>query len=63
MKKFGLFSGRIYEDNEVGMQECGMCITDEQASDSDFIFELRTKHLASCMKCFGCPMAQQSLCN
>ena len=64
MKRFGSFSGRIYEDNEVDkMQACGVCITDEQANDSDYIFELRTKHLARCMKCFGCPMAQQSLCN
>ena len=38
MKRFGSFSGRIYEDNEVDkMQECGVCITDEQANDSDYI--------------------------
>lgn len=59
MKRLGLFSGRIYEEDEVkDMKECGMCITNEQAEDSNYIERIKDENLVKCGGCFGCPMAE-----
>lgn len=60
MKRLGKFTGRVYEENEVdNMEECGVCISDEQANDKDWISNHRLKDLADCVKCFGCPMSRR----
>ncbi len=62
MKRLGKFSGRMYEENEAEkMEECGVCISDEQANDEEWISNRHLKDLMDCVKCFGCPMARR--CN
>ena len=58
MKRLGKFSGQIYEESEVkDMTECGVCITDEQSNDEEFIQKHHLKDLLDCVTCFGCPKA------
>lgn len=58
MKRLGMYSGGIYEESEAkGMKECGLCITDEQANNKDYIQEQKDKNFLKCSKCLGCPMA------
>jgi hypothetical protein len=62
MKRLGLFSGKIYEEDEVkGMNECGLCITDEQEHNTEFIEKTKVENLVKCGGCFGCPMASMML--
>lgn len=62
MKRLGMFSGKIYEDHEVsGMNECGLCITDNQAEDSEYINKMKIENLAKCGGCFSCPVAETML--
>lgn len=59
MKRLGMFSGKIYSEDEVNdMYECGFCITDQQASDDTFIEKTKEANLVKCGGCFGCPMAE-----
>lgn len=60
MKRLGKFTGRVYDENEVkGMKECGVCITDEQANDENWIKDRHIKDLIDCIKCGGgCPQSQ-----
>lgn len=60
MKRLGKFSGKVYEESEVAsMTECGVCITDEQANDEEFINKHHLQDLMDCVRCFGCPTAQR----
>lgn len=62
MKRLGKYSGKIYGKNEVqGMEECGVCITDEQAKDKDWISKHHVSDLMDCMKRCGCPLAQKGI--
>lgn len=57
MQRLGKLSGRIYEENEIhDMEECGICITEEQAKDKEWIKVHHAKDLVECEKCRGCPM-------
>ena len=57
MKRLGKLTGRIYEENEIyDMEECGICITDEQANDEKWIKQHHTKDLTDCDNCRGCPL-------
>lgn len=59
MKRLGMFSGKVYEESEVkNMNECGVCITDEEANDDNFITNHHMKDLMHCVNCFGCPRAK-----
>ena len=59
MKRLGKFSGHIYEGNDINnMEECGVCITDEQASDENYIAQHHIDDLVDCVTCCGCPMAR-----
>lgn len=60
MKRLGKFTGKIYDESEiVNMGECGICITDTQAEDEKWIKTTHLKSLTECVKCCGCPTAQQ----
>ena len=62
MKRLGKYSGQIYEENEISiMEECGVCITDEQAKDEKWIESQHTKELIECLGCGGCPMFQRGI--
>lgn len=62
MKRLGMFSGKIYDENEVsGMNECGECLTESQAEDSEYINKMKAENLAKCGGCHGCPMAEVML--
>lgn len=64
MARLGKYSGQIYEDNEIDiMQECGVCISDEQKEDDDWISQHHLKDLMDCVKCCGCPLAQRGIIN
>lgn len=58
MKRLGLYSGMIYEEERVkSMKECGLSITDEQAEDKDYIQNKITESRSRCRNCMGCEMA------
>lgn len=60
--RLGKYSGKLYAEDEVkNMQECGVCISNEQASDKNWINERHLQDLKGCVVCFGCPMAQQNI--
>lgn len=62
MKRLGKYSGRIYEESEVStMEECGVCITDEQANDEQWIKSQHARDLVDCLGCGGCPMFQKGI--
>lgn len=62
MKRLGKYTGKIYEENEVEqMQECGVCVSDEQANDEKYINEHHLQDLKDCVTCCGCPMAQKNV--
>ena len=57
MKRLGKLTGRIYEENKIHeMEECGICITDEQANDEKWMKQRRAKDLTDCANCRGCPL-------
>lgn len=57
MKRLGKLSGRIYEENEIhSMEECGICITEEQSKDENWIKIRHAKDLIDCNNCGGCPL-------
>ena len=60
MKRLGMFSGKVYEKSEVeNMEECGLCITDEEANDKEWIKNKHDEHIAQCSNCFGCPLSNR----
>lgn len=62
MKRLGKYSGQIYEEKEVStMEECGVCITDEQANDEEWIKVHHVGDLVDCLGCGGCPMSQKGV--
>jgi hypothetical protein len=57
--RLGKFSGKVYEESEASnMIECGVCITDEEAKNEEYIQQRHLKDLQNCIGCFGCPMSQ-----
>ena len=62
MMRLGKFSGTVYSEDEVkNMEECGVCITDEQAKDEEFIQQHHMKDLMDCVTCMGCPRSRFGL--
>lgn len=60
MKGFGLYTGRIYSDAErKDAQECCRIVTDEQASDENYIRDMHMDDLLFCVLCVGCPEAKK----
>lgn len=56
MKGLGFYTGKIYDDDQRhSAKECCHCITDQQASDDEWIREQHLKDIASCLFCNGCP--------
>ena len=59
--RLGKYSGKLYTEDEVkNMQECGVCISDEQANNEKWINEQHLHDLKDCIPCCGCPMAQKN---
>ena len=59
--RLGKYSGRIYKENEVKtMQECGICITEDQSKDEEYILKHHVNDLMDCIICCGCPYAIQN---
>ena len=60
--RLGKYSGKLYEENEVHlMEECGVCISDDQAKDEEYIKKHHVQDLLDCIKCCGCPRAQKGI--
>lgn len=60
--RLGKYSGKLYTEDEVkNMQECGVCISDEQANNEEWINERHLQDLKDCVICCGCPMAQKNI--
>ena len=54
MKKLGMFTGKVYEDNDISPQECCLQISEEEASNEDRLRVLRTINSVKCRDCYGC---------
>lgn len=62
--RLGKYSCKLYIEDEVkNMQECGVCISDEQANNEEWINERHLQDLKDCVTCCGCPMAQKNVIN
>lgn len=60
--RLGKYSGKIYtEDKAKYMQECGVCISDEQANNEEWINDHHLQDLKYCVTCCGCPMARENI--
>ena len=60
--RLGKYSGKLYTEDEVkNMQECGVCVSDEQANNKEWINKQHLHDLKDCVTCYGCPMAQQNM--
>ena len=61
--RLGKFSGKIYKgEREIAtMQECGVVITEEHANDEEWIQEHHLDDLRDCIRCCGCPVAQENI--
>lgn len=58
--RLGKFSGLIYtEDKAKNMEECGVCISDENAADEEWFQKHHLEDLMDCVKCFGFSIAQK----
>lgn len=62
--RLGKFTGRIYKNDEIkSMKECGVCITEEEANNSETIQRLVTRNKIDCFICGGhCPEANSKMC-
>lgn len=62
MKRLGKFTGKIYDESEIPkMEECGVCISDDQARDEKWVKKHHVYDLAECIRCYGCPVAAKEL--
>lgn len=61
MKRMGIYSGKIYEDNDENMhRECCLVLTEAEAKlDKIRLKLLQWKHNWQCKGCHACPEAQQ----
>ena len=60
--RLGKYSGKIYSEEEAkNMQECGVCISDEQANNEEWVNKRHLQDLRGCVTCCGCPMAQKNV--
>lgn len=58
MMRLGKFSGKVYTEEAENMEECGICISDEKATDEEYCQKHHLKDVMDCIKCFACPMVQ-----
>lgn len=55
--RLGKLSGKLYSDDDIkNMPECGVCISDAEAEDPDFLKNLHEMVSADCKTCRGCPL-------
>lgn len=58
--RLGKFSGNIYRNDEIeNMEECGVVISEEQASNEEWIKRHHAINLVNCCGCFGCPVSKK----
>jgi hypothetical protein len=50
-KRLGMYSGRVYSENDDYSEECYKVLTEEQASDETWLDDQR---LINSFKCMGC---------
>jgi len=58
MKRLGRFTGKVYSQEDYDgdiIKECCLLISDEQASDEDFIRKQHLKDIIVCSSCLGLP--------
>ena len=58
--RLGKFTGNIYKNDEIkSMEECGVVISEEQASSEEWIKKHHARDLVDCCECFGCPASKK----
>lgn len=61
MKGLGMFTGRVYtEEQRHKAEECCHVITDQQAEDTSWLKVQHVNDLCHCLFCNGCPESQKS---
>ena len=59
MKRIGMYTGKIYSEDEVkNMQECGICISDSDAYDAEYVRRSYESEHENCIACMSCPAAR-----
>lgn len=59
MKRIGMYTGKIFSEDEVkNMQECGICISDSDAQDADYVQKKYEHYHKDCISCMACPAAR-----
>lgn len=61
MKHVGVFSGKIYsEEEKKNMKECGIPINDETAESDTLVKYIYETNKERCNGCGGCPMSREA---
>ena len=64
MKRLGLFTGKIYTQEDFDndkIHECCVCLTDSEAADTEYVVDKHiTYHHERCINCYGCPESQST---
>lgn len=58
MKRLGLFTGKIYTEDdfkEDKIHECCVCISDSGAADTEYVVDKHLSYRDRCTNCYGCP--------
>jgi hypothetical protein len=62
MKRLGIFTGRIYDEEDFWadcIKECCRVLKDEEAEDISVITSVYTREHINCIGCNGCPESQR----
>ena len=61
MKDIGIYSGKVYDENEKSsMNECGVCVNDETAQSDVLVQIIHFTHNRKCNQCYRCRMSRES---
>lgn len=61
MKYVGIYSGKVYDENEKSsMKECGVCVNDETAQSDALVQIIHFTHNRKCNQCYRCRMSRES---
>lgn len=61
MKRLGLFTGKIYTQEDFDadtIRECCACLTDSEAADTEYVVDKHLSYREHCVNCYGCPESQ-----
>lgn len=59
MQRLGMFTGDIYREDATIQEECYQFISDEEASNEEFLRVERTRNSILCRDCCACPKAMK----